>query len=92
LGNLVNSSLHIFRSPQFKSVVKKGKEFLAETPVHSLPPKGTFEGVGVYLLYYVGSFKLYSKIAKANSDSFTIPIYAGKAVPQGWRTARILEV
>ena len=84
----VNPDQHTFRSPKFKSVVKEAVEFLTQTPVHPLPPATDFAGVGVYVLYYLGSFDYYSYIARQNQQDCCQPIYIGKAVPAGWRTAR----
>ena len=84
----VNPDQHTFRSPKFKSVVKEAVEFLTQTPVHSLPPITDFAGVGVYALYYLDSFDHYSHIAHQNQQDYRQPIYIGKAVPAGWRTAR----
>ena len=84
----VNPDQHTFRSPKFKSVVKEAVEFLTKTPVHFLPPATDFAGVGVYALYYLGSFDYYSHIASQNQQDCRQPIYIGKAVPAGWRTAR----
>lgn len=39
-------------------------------------------------IYYQGNYPLYSKIAEANQREYVQPIYVGKAVPKGWRTAR----
>lgn len=85
----VDPAEHTFRSPKFKSVVKEAVEFLSKTPVHPLPPATGFVGVGVYVLYYLGSFDHYSHIARQNQQDYRQPIYIGKAVPAGWRTARI---
>lgn len=84
----VNPDQHTFRSPKFKSVVKEAVEFLTRTPVHPLPPATGFAGVGVYALYYLGSFDHYSHIVRQNQQDCRQPIYIGKAVPTGWRTAR----
>ena len=46
------------------------------------PPSETFEGAGVYAVYYHGSFEGYNSIV--NADPLT-PIYVGKAVPAGAR-------
>jgi hypothetical protein len=88
MTNGLDASLHIFRSPKFQSVVDDAIKFFAQTPVHLLPPPATFTGVGVYGLYYVGDYELYARIAESNRDAFARPIYVGKAVPRGWRTAR----
>ena len=82
---------HIFHSPQFQSVVKEAIEFFEATPVHRLPPPARFAGAGVYALYYAGDFSLYAAIANRNRADPTLPIYVGKAVPPGWRTARSKE-
>jgi predicted metal-binding protein len=45
-----------------------------------------FDGAGVYVLYYVGSFSAYKPIAIKNKDNkFERPIYIGKAIPAGGR-------
>jgi hypothetical protein len=51
-------------------------------PLSSLP---SFNGAGVYAIYYNGCFPLYKEISEKNKTSFTQPIYAGKAVPEGAR-------
>jgi hypothetical protein len=85
-----DSSRHVFRSPQFQSVVNDAITFLGATPAYTLPLPGAFGGCGVYALYYVGSFELYIKLAKKNKRGCVQPIYVGKAVPPGWRTGRVL--
>jgi hypothetical protein len=83
--------LHIFHSPRFQSVVDEAMEFFNKTPVHELPPPVSFAGTGVYALYYLGSFDWYARIAHRNQETPSQPIYVGKAVPPGWRTARSQE-
>lgn len=87
----VNVELHIFRSPQFQSVVVEAIEFFEGTPVYTLPPPSRFAGCGVYALYYVGDYSLYAKMAQSNRDACVLPIYVGKAVPSGWRAARVMS-
>ena len=79
---------HTFHSSAFESVVQGAVQFLNRTPVHPLPPAADFIGVGVYILYYQGTFDLYTPIARVNEQDCSKPIYVGKAVPRGWRTAR----
>jgi len=81
--------LHVFNSPKLTAVVNEAVEFFAKTPNHILPPSERFLGGGVYALYYKGHFKPYTEITKRNQRSCELPIYVGKAVPPGWRTARI---
>ncbi len=46
----------------------------------------SFEGAGIYALYYVGDFPAYARIAAANGQGrFDTPIYIGKADPKGGR-------
>ena len=52
-------------------------------PLSSLQP---FVGAGIYAIYYVGAFPVYTEIARRNIDNkFTQPIYVGRAVPKGAR-------
>ncbi len=63
------------------SIVSK----LLNQPAEMLPPP-RFPGVGIYLIYYTGSFGPHAKIAQANkSNRFAQPIYVGKAIPAGGR-------
>ncbi|NLV26842.1 MAG: Eco29kI family restriction endonuclease [Methanomicrobiales archaeon] len=78
---------HQYKSPTFKGIVEDAISFLEKTPSLELPPDTQFEGSGVYALYYFGNFQLYQDNIKKDSEEL-IPIYVGKAVPSGWRTAR----
>lgn len=56
-------------------------------PLGSLPQ---FSGSGVYAIYYVGDFPAYAPLSAANrNDRWSQPIYVGKAVPPGTRTANV---
>jgi hypothetical protein len=79
---------HIFKSPKVHAIIDEAITFLNQTPPYSLPLPESFIGTGVYSLYYLGDYGLYKKIATANTLECTQPIYVGKAVPKGWRTAR----
>ncbi len=78
--------LHTFRSKKFRSVVAEAVTFFETTPIHPLPPPSRFVGAGVYALYYLGAFELYSPIAVSTESDAHTPIYVGKAVPPGSRT------
>lgn len=80
---------HIFRSPKFRGVVDEATKFFSKTPLHILPPPDRFVGGGVYALYYLGRYELYSPLSKLNHKDCKYPIYVGKAVPPGWRTGRV---
>lgn len=58
---------------------------LLGSDIHELPPQEKFVGAGLYCIYYIGEFPLYSKISEANRESLKVPLYIGKAVPKGAR-------
>ncbi len=84
-------SKHIYKNDAFAELVKDAVRFFNGTPVHSLPPPETFLGTGVYALYYIGTNPLYKQYAQLNRLSYSSPIYVGKAVPKGWRQARVSD-
>ena len=47
-----------------------------------IPPEESFEGCGVYAIYYGGDFPAYRHLVIPKSQS---PIYVGKAIPPGGR-------
>ena len=81
--------LHIFKAPEFQSIVNKAIAFFSKTPIHHLPPPKQFLGPGVYGLYYIGEYEPYREISRSNRVDYVTPIYMGKAVPPGSRTAVI---
>lgn len=86
MSNL-DTSAHIYHAPELQGVVKRALTFFEASPVYDLRSLSRFLGVGVYGLYYHGDFSLYRQLAQ-KSVSLQIPIYAGKAVPTGWRSGR----
>ncbi|GET33845.1 type II restriction-modification system endonuclease [Prolixibacter bellariivorans] len=80
---------HVYSSEAFEEIIKDTIRFFNGTPVIKLPPPEKFHGTGVYAIYFIGKSKLYSKLAAQNRIEFSMPIYVGKAVPRGWRQARI---
>lgn len=59
---------------------------LLERPVVQMVSLIPFTGAGVYAIYYTGDYLAYAPLAERNRDGkFTVPIYAGKAVPSGSR-------
>ena len=59
---------------------------LLKRPVGPLPPIVSFDGAGIYAIYYGGSFRPYrSMAAKNKGENPSHPIYIGKAVPPGSR-------
>jgi hypothetical protein len=82
---------HTYKSAAFVELVKDAIRFFNGTPVHPLPPSEIFMGTGVYALYYIGQNHLYQKYAEFNRLAYNYPIYVGKAVPKGWRQARLAD-
>lgn len=61
-------------------------------PVMPLAELASFEGAGIYAIYYRGNFPAYEAIAKKNREqNFIAPIYIGKAVPKGARKGGDLD-
>ncbi len=59
---------------------------LLQRPIVPLPPPESFNGAGIYAIYYTGNFNTYLPVAQRNrNNSWMAPIYVGKAVPPGAR-------
>lgn len=84
-------SKHVFYSPEFEELIKDAVRFFNGTPIQPLPPVETFSGSGVYALYYIGKYGMYKDYFNINRMEYRLPIYVGKAVPQGWRQGRYTE-
>ncbi|MBQ9470537.1 MAG: Eco29kI family restriction endonuclease [Bacteroidales bacterium] len=91
MHTIFDRTKHIFSSDAFAEIIKDTIRFFNGTPVHQLPPPENFIGAGVYALYYIGKNSLYKYLYEANRISFEQPIYIGKAVPRGWRQARLQQ-
>lgn len=85
----MNRDSYIFTSEVLSSIVQEGLNFFDNTEVLPLPPAERFIGGGVYALYYQGAFEHYQNLVQRDNGEYNIPIYVGKAVPPGWRTARM---
>jgi hypothetical protein len=66
----------------YENLARSVVQALLGGPDEPLPPRESFEGSGVYALYYHGDFRGYSRLVKAREAP---PIYVGKAVPAGAR-------
>jgi hypothetical protein len=61
-------------------------------PVIPMSNLASFNGAGIYAIYYRGNFPAYETIArKNNGQNFIAPIYVGKAAPKGARKGGDLE-
>jgi hypothetical protein len=83
-----STNAHRFTSSILQEIIHDAEVFFTRTPVSSFPPDERFECGGVYALYYTGDFELYKAISLTTIEEESLPIYVGKAVPAGWRTAR----
>jgi hypothetical protein len=51
-----------------------------------LPPTDKFIGAGLYAIYYKGDFPAYKRVsAQAQNPTTKVPVYVGKAIPEGAR-------
>jgi len=66
----------------YENLARSVVQALLEGPERPLPPQDSFEGSGVYAIYYHGGLPCYSRLAAAHPPP---PIYVGKAVPSGAR-------
>lgn len=66
---------------------------LLKSPTHPLGTVPKFLGAGVYAIYYCGDFPAYKAIAELNQDRAnpSMPIYVGKAIPEGGRKGASLD-
>ncbi|MEX0608888.1 MAG: Eco29kI family restriction endonuclease [Balneolaceae bacterium] len=87
-----NREEHVYASDAFEEIIKDTIRFFNGTPVIELPPKTKFHGTGVYAIYYIGKNEMYQEISAKNRVEFSLPIYVGKAVPRGWRQARVENI
>lgn len=55
------------------------------TPLTQVP---AFDGAGLYAIYYGGNFPAYELLVNNTVEDFEIPIYVGRAVPEGTRKGR----
>lgn len=88
---MINYEEYVFPSYLSEGIVDAAINFLKTRNLIDLPPGTQFLGVGVYAIYYFGESGLYQRLGEENRASEPedlIPIYVGKAVPRGWRTAR----
>jgi hypothetical protein len=65
---------------------KSVAQALLERDAGALQGLAPFDGAGVYAIYYAGAFAPYERLAQLNRGGDPkVPIYVGKAVPEGAR-------
>lgn len=67
------------------NLAKSVAEALLDGTAHPLGSLPTFQGAGIYVIYYSGDHPAYKLLADANAERPTVPIYVGKAIPSGGR-------
>jgi hypothetical protein len=70
---------------------KSVADALLARPVQPLAEIQSFEGAGIYVLYYRGPHPSYAPLAEANANEAKWPIYIGKAIPSGGRKGASLS-
>ncbi|MFD1504427.1 Eco29kI family restriction endonuclease [Georgenia yuyongxinii] len=66
------------------------RRILSSTPT-PMTDIASFNGAGVYAIYYTGDLPIYSLIADRNREGqFRQPIYVGKAIPEGGRKGLVV--
>ncbi|MGL4401340.1 MAG: Eco29kI family restriction endonuclease [Luteolibacter sp.] len=66
---------------------KSVADSLMQQPPVPLASLESFEGAGIYVIYYTGNYVPYAKLGELNrtEEGASFPIYIGKAVPTGGR-------
>ncbi len=66
----------------YENLARSVVQALLEGPEAPLAPEESFEGSGVYAIYYRGKLPAYSRLVEADPVP---PTYVGRAVPTGAR-------
>jgi hypothetical protein len=74
-----------------RTLAESMAKVVLEQPVHPLAKVPAFEGAGVYVIYYTGSYEPYKSIAQKNKNQkWKQPIYVGEAARKGGRKGGVL--
>ena len=74
-----------------KTLAESMAKVVLEQPVHPLAEVPAFEGAGVCIIYYTGSYEPYKSIAQKNrGQKWEQPIYVGEAARKGGRKGGVL--
>ncbi len=82
----------IFNPLDKRNLGKSVVDALLIRPEKPLGGLKRFLGAGVYAIYYRGGFAPYAGLSTLNQAEGVIPIYVGKAIPQGGRKGTALDV
>ena len=64
---------------------KSVAEALLDRIDHPLDELKSFNGAGIYAIYYTGDYEPYRLMGEVNRDELRWPIYIGRAIPEGGR-------
>lgn len=79
------AKIEIFNPLDKQNLAESVANAMLRKPIVQIPPE-SFNGAGIYAIYYHGPFPLYAKLTeKYKEGSNPFPIYVGKAVPAGAR-------
>lgn len=87
-----NRNEFLFKAPALRDLFFQVKKVFQEVKTFPMNAVPNFIGVGVYAIEYLGNSRLYTELTFSGQKGEFSPIYVGKAVPPGWRTARHGEV
>ncbi len=73
------------------NLAKSIESEILSSDVQPLARAESIVGAGVYAIYYRGDFPAYRPLAQANAQSWSKPIYVGKAIPKGGRKGGITQ-
>lgn len=82
----------IFNPLDKRNLGKSVVDALLTRPEKPLGGLKKFLGAGVYAIYYRGGFAPYALLSALNQAEGIMPIYVGKAIPQGGRKGTALDI
>jgi|ERR1019366_2205504 hypothetical protein len=93
--NRTIASLPVGNAPydplDLRTLAESMAKVVLEQRVHPLAKVPSFEGAGIYVIYYTGSYEPYQSIAQKNKNQkWKQPIYVGEAARKGGRKGGVL--
>jgi hypothetical protein len=94
-SNRTTTSVPLGNAPydplDLRTLAESMAKVVLEQPVHPLAKVPAFEGAGIYVIYYTGSYEPYKSIAQKNKNQkWEQPIYVGEAARKGGRKGGVL--
>lgn len=88
---MTGDKIIVFNPLDKRHLAESVVQALLQQPAFCMAELPSFDGAGIYAVYYRGDFPAYEEIARNNKVHFVAPIYVGKAVPKGTRKGGDLE-